>query len=418
MTSITRALKSGVRSLSVAAAIVSMLACALPVLAEDIPEIRILGERIKTESDLRIGGLEFNPYVVARAEYNDNIYRDSEHKKSDFIGILTPGFQMRYPFGNHRLQMDWQSSIYHFAEHTELNTISEHVGNIQLNLDFDKWFVRLQQGFAYLDEVGDPEFTERQQRWLSDSTAVVGVRFEPVDLSMDYTKSFRHWVFDPLHDQNYEQDLLGVRLDFKTFETLKPYLRYEFRNVDFNGDLNISKYGHVRRNNQHDHRVWAGLNGTIVQGLTWEVGVGWQHIRLETYHDTFEYRAPRDSDHLLAKARATWHVKPDSLMVSVFADRAAVLSTQADYADLFTVGAEVEQKWTDRWKSTFRLSHSYFNRAQGTDFTYFTGGASTTYRINKWASLLMRYDYTMNTPRNVGSGYNQSRITLGGIFAW
>lgn len=414
-----RTSRSSVASLVRLLAFLLVTACLLPIRSEEIPEITVVGESVPSESDLHLGGLEFNPYVAARAEYNDNLFYEPSGKQSDITEILTPGLRMAYPFANHRLQFDWQSSIRHYNNHTELNTISEHLGSLQLNLDYDRWFIQLRDGFAYLDEVGDPEFLTRAQRWINDGGVKAGVRFKPLDFTVDYTKSLHRWVWDPLHDLNYTQDTYGAQIDFKTFQTLKPYLRYEFQQYDFDGNLNIAKYGHLRRNNQDRHMVLAGLNGTVVENLTWEVAVGWQHIWLRTYHDYFEPElAPRDSDHLVAKIRATWHVQPETFVVSAFMDRSAILSTAADYADVTTVGGEVMRKWTDRWKSSLAVTHSYYNRPKGADFDYFAVKTSTTYRINKWASLLMRYEFTLDTPRNIGDGYNQSRITFGGLFAW
>jgi len=112
----------------------------------------------------------------------------------------------------------------------------EQTGNFLASLDFDKWFVTVNNQFAYLQEVGDPQILSRTTRWLDDPTITGGVRYEPVDVTWGYTRVMRRWVLDTLHDYNYSTDVGNMRIDFKQLKTLKPYVKYEFRRSYYDGD--------------------------------------------------------------------------------------------------------------------------------------------------------------------------------------
>jgi hypothetical protein len=248
------------------------------------------------------------------------------------------------------------------------------------------------------------------------------VRFKPLDFSLDYTRISRRWVRNEIHDYNHSVDLYGARLDFKVFDRLKPYLRGEFHRIMFDGDLNIPKYHRPRGDDEDDSRVLAGLVAPWSESLSWEVAVGWQRIHMRDYHpDLFPDEGARDSDHLLALGQVTWHVQPEGkLDLTGFFRRGADVSLGSGYNDTTSVGVQLSRKWDGHWKTHFSLANTYFNRPHGTDFTYQTGSVSVLYRINKWASLLGRYERVQDAPRNAppSSGFEQNKATVGGLFAW
>ncbi|GMV82382.1 MAG: hypothetical protein AMXMBFR7_35660 [Planctomycetota bacterium] len=387
--------------------------------AEEIPQINVMGEDILAEgAELRWGSMEFHPYLAFNYEWIDNLFYDKKNPEDDTLYTMVPGVNINWPFaGNHTAKLNWQSQVRRYNDNPDVNN-HQQLGDAFLKLDYDRYWFEFRNKYAYLQEVGDIEITDRQVRWANDASFQTGVRFERFDMIMGYAKRLRVWPKEEDHDLSYSEDQGHMTFDIKVKPTLDAFTRFEFKSIDYDDDL---KFPDIRRNDQKRSTAIAGFKGSWGSSVGWSMAAGFEHIRLHK-----RTRSARDlwgetaSDHPILRGSIKWDVVPERTLLEGSANRGVGLSTGSDYADTLNLNLAVRHRWSQRLTTRAEVGFTDYNRAKGADYRLFNAQVSTQYRITRWANAYLRYEYVERNALDDPSGgdFRRNSVQLGVILAW
>ncbi|MCZ7644571.1 MAG: outer membrane beta-barrel protein [Planctomycetota bacterium] len=386
---------------------------------EEIPQIRVVGEEIVAEgADLRWGSMEFHPYLALNWEWIDNLFYEKKGGDDDTLVTASPGVHINWPFaGNHVAKLDLQTQLRHYFDNPEVNN-HQDLSDALVKLDYDRFWLEFRGKYAYLQEVGDPQFTTRLARVVADASFQAGVRFERFDMIFGYEKRLRMWPRQRDHGLEYSEDRGHLTFDIKMTPTVQAFTRYEFHAVDYDGAL---EGGQIRRNDQNQGLALIGFRGTWGPSLGWSIAAGSEHVRLHQRNRTLaDIQGETASDHPVIRASAVWDAIPERTKVKFSGTRDVALSVTSDYADTTSFRLEADHRWSQRLTSNAYAGYEFFNRAKGTDFKYYSAGLSTIYRITRWSSVYTRYEFQhRDTLDDPGAGdHKRNAVQIGVIFAW
>ena len=67
--------------------------------------------------------------------FTDNVFREKNGRRSDFLTTIAPGIQANLPFGGkHSLLLDYRAAQFLYSKFTENNVFAQHgVGHVRFN---------------------------------------------------------------------------------------------------------------------------------------------------------------------------------------------------------------------------------------------------------------------------------------------
>ncbi len=409
----------GVRSILLALSV--CMTSVFPALGGDVQKISVWGEELTLDgADLRWGKREVHPYATSQWSFTDNVYLSKHDRKADHFLTLVPGVLVRNPIGeSHYLQARLESRFFRYFDQTDLNILREHEATVQARFDFGRYKVDLSNVYEYLDQVADIQFSSRQTRTINTSNMKTQFVFDPVTLQVGYTRAFRRWLRRVDAYLDHTEDIASIGLDFKAPAQMRPSLRYEFSDTDYDGDTD----GRLKRlNDQQRHSVLAGVRSAVGGFFQWSVEGGAAQVYLRKRTNLFEPLSGHTrSTHLVGNARGTWNLRPERTKLSFAVSRNVIPSAEADYMSVLTFDLNFEHRWTRRLTTRASASYGYYNRPKGQDFQRYDAEAGVTYRITRWASVFSRYRYGQRDALGDKSGeadHSENEVTLGFSFAF
>jgi hypothetical protein len=189
--------------------------------------------------------VELTPSVTMGETYDDNIYLDPDHEKSDYITTVSPGVNLDIVGHHTTLGLRYAPTFVWYADETDNNTV-RHAGTLtfgqdlaeNLRFDLSDTYIKSEEPIETIDTIVDVRRTRRPYQ-RNDGSASFRYLFGPED---SITAGYRHLLLlneDPTIDDGREQ---GPFANATLWLNVKNGLEFDYGYTDanFSRDLGIS----------------------------------------------------------------------------------------------------------------------------------------------------------------------------------
>jgi len=204
--------------------------------------------------NIHFGKLEIHPYASLQELLNDNVYSTSTDPKSDRISQITPGVQLQFPFGVHRMEADYHLKSRKYGTYRGEST-EDHFANGAVELYF---------GGRLSLKIDDTYSKDHEERNESATGFIDGFRINAASVTAAYQLAGRSKVQVDYRRTNYnfmvadfrdrDEDLVAGYVYYRFLPKTSAFVEYDRRTIDYSAaapDLdNTMKY--------------------ILLGMTWE----------------------------------------------------------------------------------------------------------------------------------------------------
>jgi hypothetical protein len=180
-------------------------------------------------AEITYGRFRFLPEIALRETFRSNIYLTESNRKSDFITTVTPGFGLKYLFGQNSFVLDYRVGFLNFA-HYSTNNYQDHRANGFLNLvtqggleftlrdnfvrsTYERAMTMIRQRSYYENSLYATAAYAFTDRWKAEA------KYNSDDLAFD---SYQDRVYD------YTNHLLGSSLYYRLLPRLSGLVEYDY----------------------------------------------------------------------------------------------------------------------------------------------------------------------------------------------
>ncbi len=340
----------------------------------------------KAEGELRIGALEFHPYLTLKDKYSDNIYFTSTGAKQDRILTTIPGIKLLLPFRAHELALGYNAIIEEYSKY-DSESVTDHNANALLNFELgNNWGVKLSDIYADKHESRSESATgDREEYEVNKAGSSVTYKLEDISkVQLDYTKS--NYDFKTSQFRDRDEELISGYIYYNFLPRTSAFVEYDHGNVDFDSDSDTTL----------DNKVDSGL-----LGLTWEL----EKKSKGTIKGGYLWK---DFDAYDTEKVGVWEVSLDH----GFTDYTSILlrgqrmvneSSLQDTRYYITTGSygEFTHKFIDTVSGVLRgaygtddFSNALPSETETREDKTYTTGAGLKYLFRYWLTLSFDFNYT------------------------
>lgn len=351
-------------------------------------------------------GIKVTPSIAYQGEYDDNVLRTKDNKRTDYANHILPGITLEATPGNSEIKAGFNSDIIRYSRYTNLNT-ERYYANLSGILRFNKLELRGKEDFTHTDDFPSSELTTRIKR----NENYLGGGF-------DYDV-FGRWgigfdtTWGDIYYLNHDFDFLSR--DAYTYAT-NIYYRVTaktrlFAEYDFVQEF----YKFDRTSNDNRHRGLLGVRGDLTDYFSLTTKGGYEHLH-------FTNSANKDLDSFVISLEANY--KPvERLQVSLLLSQEETASSFENNTTYrpFNMTLGITYAFTPKIliipHGTFEYD-SYENAALNPDNNrnenrrdyIYGGGLSLRYEPVKWVKLDANYEYQSRHSNFSLFNYNDNRI--------
>ena len=232
-----------------------------------------------------LDGVKITPSVGYQGEFDDNIFRAKDNKKSDYVNHILPGLKIEATPGNSELEAHASADAMFYSRHTNFNFVNYTLGGSS-KLDLNRFSFRAQEEWRHTNDFPTSDFTDRIPR--DENTLGGGFDFDMARLwgvGFDYTYDYSHYLDGSMHYLSNNRQTFAPTVFYRL--TGKTKLFAEFNYVD-----NNYWDDHTRSNNQY--KGFLGLKGDLTDYFKVTAKAGWGGLHL-TNSTTADQNAPMAS---------------------------------------------------------------------------------------------------------------------------
>lgn len=293
----------------------------------------------------------FSPTIGLTQSYDDNIYLQDIDRESDLITTVSPGFIIEPKLSQHKLTIDYQGDFNYFWNHASEDN-RNHTNNVNLELIYNKWRVKLDNRFRYFSDRSGAEDVNRIPRTQDHANARIIMEFNKLDLTFGYLFQY----------ENYRSDrgignFMGAPLTYQDLDRLEHTGEIEsaFKLWPKTALLLSTRFGGIlhRTGGKSDSDyldVLVGIRGEPTAKCTAEFKVGY---RGQDYEDNV-----RDFESVIAFGsiieKLTYR---DVLRFDFIRTTYDTIYQNNAYYEVNFIGAQYEHGFTDRTSGNLALSY-------------------------------------------------------------
>lgn len=411
------------------------------------------------QADLR---WNFSPDFQVRQEYTDNLFLTEDDKESDWITLLTAGFQLQADGRTHGMSLSYRPSYSFYQEYDEFDSL-RHNADLQLWKDLTKHLsLTLSDNFTRSEQPGDPDrervplvddqgriivneqgqilTTElersREPRSTNNARARLDYQYGPEHSAYAQYVMQHNWSDDPLEEDSVRYSpSLGFDHAFGRLYSLQGSASYTLGKYDESDDMHswqgrlrldrtFTKFldGYVQYRQTYveydgeseDYLVYspsAGLSYNFDQDGTASLGLGY-YIRDEEFADENETGFFLD-----ASINKTWDYKRSSFQLQGSSGYSETYSGAQNLGFTIYYQADAQYSYALRKNLDWNLSASYRHNdfkdqdPERKDHTY-TVSTGFAYMFTRTVSLNLDYDWRLFESSGDEDEYQENRASL------
>ena len=356
---------------------------------------------------LKLGPFEFHPYLAVEARANDNVLLSRSNAEDDIIAVYVPGVTVLTPLGNHSLSAKYQLAYKDYMFLDRLDG-SEHRAELEAKLDFQRFYIKFDDRFAYLREPLDIQFTDIVKRLANDADAAFGLRLGKWTVELSAAHRFRNYMKEELDYLDYNEYRGTMETAFEFTPRTAVFARAVYDQTRYVENL------------MNDFAWMAGavgMRGAISSKLTWEAAAGVSYV--ERIEDNADFPGEDSSDlDIYAKATLTWIPIPDRMTLSLSYERTPAPSTVSSFMTYDRLAFRFKHFFTKAFSTTLDASYEMAVRSYGPDLRRWGYGGGLQYRFRDWIMIYARYSYTRMDSKDDGPEYQNHVGSVGFLFAF
>ncbi len=364
-----------------------------------------LGE-LGTES----GGLSkwIHPRLGAGVEYNDNVFLDATSEKSDTIYKVNAGFLVSVPFlGNrHVASMDYSVEGSFFSKYDNQNS-ANHLLNANLDLNFPKFYAKINDTFRPTSSRSGTEFTNRIERIENFSGVTLGTQeWNNMTASVGYGLFFVAYSPTAQKPLDRKDHSVNAALTYQVLPKTRALVDYTRTFV---------RYDNAADRDADADQVNVGLTGELLTKLSGTVKVGYQDRRYKGSAQNFKSLTYMGSlvNSFSSQTSATLSFEKGA--------RESSYGSNNFYSYNMGTAQIAQTLFFQRLNGTFSFSAQNNDYPKATtevgitqnrkDMVY-SAGANFDYGINDWLSTGAGYQYNNRDSNFGGFDYAENAISL------
>ena len=183
--------------------------------------------------NIHFGKLAIHPYLSLQEIFSDNIYYTATDQKRDRIAQITPGAQLQFPFGVHRLEADYHAVLRRHDTYRGENTDDHHARG-RLDLLFGSRFALNLGGKFDKDHEGRASsatgFIETFRRNEASASAIYHLAGRS-KVQIDYQQTSYNFMVSDFRDR--DEDLVAGYVYYRFLPKTSAFVEVDRRNVDY-----------------------------------------------------------------------------------------------------------------------------------------------------------------------------------------
>lgn len=233
---------------------------------------------------IQLGPAHFKPFIQYDRIWDNNIFRDENGRKEDWINHLNTGVVGELPLGGgQHLLSGGYAADYEWFERFDSQDHGDHTVDAGLNLNFVPFSLGIDENFKRTVDRSGTEFTQRVPRNENAVRGLLEVPFAQFFLETE--------VYDLDVDYRLPEDEIFNHHDFTIFQRvgfdLSPRTQilgeYGYKNISY-GESTVDRDGDA-------NQVALGLRGALTELVTYQI---WGGAQFRIYDDSTrpDYHGP------------------------------------------------------------------------------------------------------------------------------
>lgn len=372
-------------------------------------------EKKKTGSNLKIGRFEVHPSISAKELFDSNIFSESkaETPDNDWISIVTPALNIKYPGKRLILDLDYSAVIERYSrfknEDTEKHTASVKAEYITASNKMEYKFSNI-----YLD-TKDPassdtesnQDTNRADRIQNTLTGSAKIKFgKNIQITIDGSNDYGKYDLVELDAENTTTSRIGLSAYYKFKPKTSATVNYHYGIIDYR-DATTAK-----NSDSKSHVIRAGISIDATAKLSGEATFGYEK---RDYKQT----AFADDDTQSVEMKVMWRPQKRT-SVNLLATRSLEESSYGTNSASYirtSMTIDASHKFTEKvsGKVTGKLANSDYpgrsDNSMGLE-------ADLKYEIRDWFFINANYSYKNNNSDVNDKDYriNKAFLMIGATF--
>jgi hypothetical protein len=355
---------------------------------------------------LDLNGIKVTPSVAYQGEYDDNVFRTKNDKRTDYANHFIPAITVEATPGKHEITAGFKTDVIRYLSYSNLNT-ERYYANFSGIFRFNRLELRGKEDFTHTDDFPSSELTKRIKR--NENYLTGGIDYDVYrqwGIGFDTTWGDIYYLdhdYDPLSRDEYTYATnVYYRLTAKT----RVFAEYNYVQEFYKFD---------RTRNDYRHRGLLGVRGDLTERLSLSARGGYEHLN-------FSDPSRKDQD-----VFAVWlegYYKPlERLQINFLLSRDPTVSSFENNAtyEPFNMTLGIAYTFTPKIliipHGNFEVD-TYRNNALNPDNStmekrldyLYGGGLSIRYELQKWIKLDANYEYQTRQSNFSDFNYNDNRV--------
>lgn len=349
-----------------------------------------------------LDGVKITPSIGYQGEFDDNIFRAKNDKKSDYINHILPGLKIEATPGSSELEAHASADDMIYSRYSNLNFVDYIFGG-SAKLNLNRLTLRAGEDWHHTNDFPSSFITDRMPR--DENTLGGGFDFDMATLwgvGFDYTWGYFHYLDGSEHYLSNNIHTFAPTVYYRLTGKTKLFAEFNYVN-------NLYWSDRTRSNKQY--KGYLGLKGDVTDYFKVMAKVGWGALHL-THSTLSDENAP------MAAIEATY--KPiDRLEIVWLFVNDFTFSTDAFNPMVQNLNTSLGLRYAITPKISI-IPHgnfgtsSYPNYAPGQtekrfDYLY-GGGLGIRYDIMKYVRFEAAYDYEARQSNYDFNNYGDNRV--------
>jgi len=376
-------------------------------------------------------GRYYHAFLSLYGAYDDNIFNTDEDEESDFITVISPGFQLVFPatrvkplsigtatttsgglvydrfeapgFQQFQSYLAYNPRVFVYAENTDENTVNhEFQGSLQYNLRGGLSFNlvdRFVQDFDR-DEAGVSTETDTFRSNLANLIVSYAIT-EKTLFRIDYGNFIVFYTDAKNEDRNRVDNAGSGYLFFKIRSKTSLFAQYNIIDISYDEDS-------IR--DSREQRLLGGVYWNLTEKTKGSFRVGYG---LREFDDT----QIEDGEGIVFEARLDYQVTvKTSLGFGAFHRNEETPDLTADYVVTTSTTATYRQKLTDKFTFGFELLYRNEDYQGGVakerSDQFFSASPSIKYAFRDWLSAGFTYGFRKRNSNDEAFDYTGNRVVF------
>lgn len=218
-----------------------------------------------------LDGVKITPSVGYQGEFDDNIFRAKNNKKSDYVNHILPALKIEATPGSSELEAHGSADAMIYSRHTNFNFVDYTFGGSG-KLNLNRLTLRAQEEWRHTNDFPTSDFTDRTPR--DENTLGGGFDFDMARLwgvGFDYTYDYFHYIDGSFHYLSNNRQTFAPTVFYRLTGKTKLFAEFDYVNIIYWDD-------HTRSNNQY--KGFLGLKGDVTDYFKVTAKAGWGALHM------------------------------------------------------------------------------------------------------------------------------------------